>query len=174
MNKLFVTGALTGVIVASAGGAMAGYQMVTAEHSAEVVSVKPLMKTVRLPRRACHDEQVTRTKPVKDQNRILGSGIGAVVGGLLGNQIGGGNGKALATVAGAVAGGYGGNRIQQKMQQGNTYTTAEQRCTTVYDISEKHNGYEVVYVLKGKRYHVHLNHDPGKTLPIRSGQVVLT
>jgi uncharacterized protein YcfJ len=173
MSKSFGVGAVIGAIVVTAGGAAAGYKAVSASHSAEVVSVKMLTKTVKTPRQACRDEQVTHTKPVKDQQRLVGTGIGAVVGGVLGNQVGGGNGRALATVAGAAAGGYAGNKIQQKMQQGDTYTTTEQRCATVYDRTETPAGYDVVYVLNGQQHHVHLDHDPGKQIPVKDGQIVV-
>jgi uncharacterized protein YcfJ len=173
MNKSLATGALLGAIVVTAGGAAAGYKMIAAQRSAEVVSVKALTKTIKAPRQECHDEQVTRTKPVKDQDRLVGTGLGAVVGGLLGNQVGGGNGRVLATVAGAAAGGFAGNKIQQKVQQGNTYTANEQRCQTVYDIREEPSGYEVVYVLKGKQHRIHMDHDPGKQIPVKDGQIVV-
>jgi len=95
-----------------------------------------------------------------------------VVGGLLGHQIGGGSGKALATVAGAAAGGYAGNKIEQKVQQGDTYTSTEQQCATVYDRSEVPDGYEVVYRLDGKEHRVHMDHDPGKRIPVKDGHIV--
>src|SRR5256885_15796930 len=94
------------------------------------------------------------------------------VGGLLGHQIGGGSGKALATVAGAAAGGYAGNKIEQKVQQGDTYTSTEQQCATVYDRSEVPDGYEVVYRLDGKEHRVHMDHDPGKRIPVKDGHIV--
>ena len=109
-------------------------------HSAKVLSAKALTRTVKTPRQDCHDETVTHTKPVKDQDRLIGTGLGAVVGGILGHQVGGGSGKTVATVAGAAAGGYAGNKIQQKTQQGDTYTTTEQRCSTVYDRKEEPPG----------------------------------
>src|SRR5882724_11782375 len=124
-------------------GAVAGYRMLAAPASAQVVSAKELTRTVKTPRQECHDEQVTHTKPVKDENRLAGTGIGAVVGGLLGSRIGGGNTRIATGLAGAAAGGYAGNKIQQKMQQGNTYTTTEQRCVTAYDSHEETKGYEV-------------------------------
>ena len=139
---------------------------------AEVVSSKALLKTVRTPRQDCHDEQVTHTRQPKDTNRLAGTGLGAVVGGLLGHQVGGGSGKVLATVAGAAAGGYAGNKIEQKVQAGNTYTATEQRCVTAYDTTEVPNGYEVTYLLDGKQHHVHLDHEPGKTLPVKDGHIV--
>lgn len=173
MNKSLVIGAVIGAVVATAGGAVAGYRAITASQGAEVISAKALTRTIKTPRQECHDEQVTHTKPVKDHDRLVGTGLGAVVGGLLGNQVGGGNGKALATVAGAVAGGYGGNKIQEKVQQGNTYATTEQRCTTAYDSREVPAGYDVVYVLDGKHHHVRMDHDPGKRIPVKDGQIVV-
>ena len=172
MNKSAVIGSVVGAILVTTVGAVAGYRVVESSRGAEVVSVKAVTRTVSTPRQECHDEQVTHTKPVKDKDRLLGTGVGAVVGGLLGNQVGGGSGKVLATVAGAAAGGYAGNKIQEKVQQGNTYTTTEQRCTTVYDRSEVPDGYEVVYMLDGKKQHVHMSHDPGKRIPLKDGHIV--
>ena len=172
MNKSLVMGSVLGAIVVTAGGTFAGIQYIGAGNSAKVISAKELHKTVKTPREECHDEQVTRTKPAKDTNRLAGTGIGAVVGGLLGHEVGGGSGKVLATVAGAAAGGYAGNKIEQRVQQGNTYTTTEQRCATVYDTSEVSAGYQVVYELGGKQHHVHLGHDPGETIPVKDGQIV--
>jgi uncharacterized protein YcfJ len=172
VNKSLVMGSVLGAIVVSAGGAFAGIKLLASGNGAEVINAKEMHKTIKTPRQECHDEQVTRTKPAKDTHRLVGTGIGAVVGGLLGNEVGGGNGKVLATVAGAAAGGYAGNKIEQKVQQGNTYTATEHRCTTVYDTAEIPAGYEVVYVLDGKQHHVHLDHDPGKTIPVKDGRIV--
>ena len=174
MNKSFTVGAIVGAIVVTAGGATAAYKAVTASHTAKVVSARMVTRTVKTPRQECHDEQVTHTRPVKDEHRLAGTGIGAVVGGLLGNQVGGGNGRTLATVAGAAAGGYAGNRIQQKVQQGDTYTSSEQRCVTVYDSREMPAGYDVVYLLDGRQHRVRLDHDPGKQIPVKDGQIVVS
>ena len=173
MNKSLAVGLVIGSVAALSAGAFASYRMVAPPKGVEVVSAKALTRTVKTPRQDCHDEQVTHTKQPKDQERLAGTGIGAVVGGLLGNRVGGGSGKVLATVAGAAAGGYAGNKIEQKMQQGNTYTTTEQRCVTAYDSREEPAGYDVVYLQDGKHHHVHMDHDPGKELPLKDGQVVL-
>ena len=173
MNRSLVVGSVLGAIAVTAGGAFAGYRIIGASDSAEVVSVRAIEKTIRTPRQDCHDEEVTRVKPAKDGHRLAGTGIGAVIGGLLGNRIGGGSGKVLATVAGAAAGGYAGNKIEQRVQQGNTYTTTEQRCATVYDVTREPAGYDVVYVLNGKRHRIRMAHDPGKTIPVKDGQVVV-
>jgi uncharacterized protein YcfJ len=173
MNKSLIVGLVSGAIVVTAGGAFAGYRMIAAPGGAQVVSAKALTKTIRTARQECHDQQVTHTKPVKDQDRLAGTGIGVVVGGLLGNRIGGGSGKVLATVAGAAAGGYAGNKIEEKMQRGNTYTTTEPHCVTVHDSREEPDGYDVVYVLDGRRHHVHMAHDPGKEIAVKDGHIVV-
>ena len=71
---------------------------------------------------------LTHRKPVQDEHKILGTVVGAALGGVVGHQFGGGSGKKVATAAGAVAGGYAGNQVQGNMQAGDTYTTTEQRC----------------------------------------------
>ena len=173
MKLSFLTGAIAGAVVVTAGSAVAGYRLYEAAHSARVVSVQPQTRTVKTPRQECHDEQVTHTKPVKDPNRLIGTGVGALVGGILGHQVGGGSGKTLATVAGAGAGGYAGNKIQQNAQQNATYTTTEQRCNTVYDLKEVPAGFDVVYELNGGKHHLHTNADPGSSIPVKDGKLVL-
>ncbi len=173
MKKSFVTGAVAGAVLVTAGGAFAGYHAYTKAQSAKVLSAKQLTRQVKIPRQDCHDETVTRTKPVKDHDRLLGTGLGALVGGVLGHQVGGGNGKTLATVAGAAAGGYAGNKIQQKTQQSDTYTTTEQRCSTAYDVKHEPAGFDVVYEYQGQRHHVRMDRDPGDSLPVKDGKVLV-
>ena len=174
MNKSLVTGLTIGVVVAVGATAFAGLKMIhkTPEY-AEVVKVTPLTKTVRTPRQECHDETVTHQAPVKDQHQVLGTVAGAVVGGVLGHQIGGGTGRDIATIAGAAGGGYAGNRIQKNLQDKDTYNTTEQKCTTVYDSSERHTGYEVRYRLNGQESTVKMDHDPGDRIAVRDGHLVL-
>lgn len=172
MNKSMLTGTVLGVVIATAGGA-AGYKLMTQPQYAEVLAVTPIKQTIRTPRQECRDETVTHTKPVKDENRIAGTAIGAVVGGVLGNQVGGGSGKKIATVAGAAAGGYAGNKTQQHMQENDTYTTVEQRCRTVTDSHEKVTGYEVRYRYKDKEDTVTMDREPGNKIPVKDGQLVL-
>lgn len=173
MNKSLAVGLVLGAITATAVGAVAGYRMIATPSGAQVISAKALTKTIKTPRQECHDEQVTHTKPVKDEHRLVGTGVGAVVGGLLGSRIGGGNTRIVTGLAGAAAGGYAGNKIQEKVQNGNTYTTTEKRCVTAYDTHEQPAGYDVVYLLNGQKHRIHMDHDPGETLPVRDGQVMI-
>ena len=173
MNKSLVTGLVVGVVVAAAGGAIAGYKVLRGPDYAQVVDVKPVMKTIKTPRQQCHEEQVVQQAPTKDPHQITGSVIGAVVGGVLGNQVGGGNGKKLATVAGAAAGGYAGNRVQKGMQDRNTVTTTQQRCETVYDSHQERIGFDVRYRLGKEEGKVRMDRDPGDRIPVREGKLVL-
>ncbi|RCS30929.1 glycine zipper 2TM domain-containing protein [Rhodanobacter denitrificans] len=136
---------------------------------AKVVSVDPIRSTVNNPKQVCHDETVTHSEPPKDQHRIAGTAIGAVVGGLLGNQVGGGKGRTLATVAGAVGGGYAGNRIQASRQQAQVSTSVERKCDTVNNTSNKIVGYDVRYVYNGVTRTVRMDHDPGDRVQVQEG-----
>jgi uncharacterized protein YcfJ len=175
MNKSLVTGVLIGALVVSAGAAIANFNLLDRQPKfADVLDVAPVSKTIRTPREVCSDHVVTHKKPVKDERQVTGTVIGAVVGGVLGHQIGDGNGRKIATVAGAAAGGYAGNRVQKRIQDGNTYTTTEQQCHTEYDSSQKTVGYNVRYRLGEKEGTVRMDRDPGKQIPVKDGELVLT
>jgi uncharacterized protein YcfJ len=174
MNKSLLIGLVAGAGAATAVGAVAGFQHFATPKFAEVVDVRPATKTVKEPRKVCHDEQVVHQAPVKDRKQVAGTLTGAVVGGLLGSQIGGGSGRTLATVAGAAAGGYAGNRVQHQLQENDRTVSTEQRCETVYDRREEQVGYEVTYLLDGKTTTVRMDRHPGTKLPVRDGHVVLT
>ncbi|GAC1452231.1 MAG: glycine zipper 2TM domain-containing protein [Steroidobacteraceae bacterium] len=174
MDKSLVTGLAIGVVVAAGAGAAAGLKLMNkGPEYAQVLKVSPLTKTVRTPRQECHDESVTQQAPVKDQHQVIGSVAGAVIGGVLGHQVGGGSGRDLATIAGAAGGGYAGNRIQKNLQEKDTVTATQQKCTTVYDKSEKQLGYEVRYRLDGRESTLKMDHDPGDRIAVRDGKLVL-
>ncbi|HCS63674.1 MAG TPA: hypothetical protein DIW64_06000 [Cellvibrio sp.] len=174
MNKSMMIGTVLGLGVATMGGAIAGYQYVKEPDHAKVLKTLAVTKEIKIPHEECVEQTVVRQKPVKDTNRIAGKVLGAVVGGALGNQVGGGNGKKVATVAGAVAGGYAGDKVQENMQKGDTYTTVEQSCKTVYETREEITGYDVTYRLKDKEDVVRMSYDPGNKIPLQNGELVLT
>lgn len=174
MNKSMIIGTVLGLGVATMGGAIAGYQYVKEPDHAKVLKTLAVTKEIKIPHEECVDETVVRQKPVKDTNRIAGKVLGAVVGGALGNQVGGGSGKKVATVAGAVAGGYAGDKVQENMQKGDTYTTVEKSCKTVYETREEITGYDVTYRLKDKEEVVRMSYDPGQKIPLQNGELVLT
>ncbi len=132
-----------------------------ADRFAVVLASSPVVVTDKVAREECKDVQVTRQKPIKDEDKIAGTAIGAVVGGVLGNQIGGGDGKKIATVAGAVAGGLAGRKVQERMQEKNTETVTEKQCQTVYGTTRHTEGYSVKYELDGTVRTVRMKTDPG-------------
>ena len=154
---------------ADAGVAGQGNSADTSVKYAKVISVDPVRSTANNPKQVCHDETVTQTAPPKDEHRIAGTAIGAVVGGLLGNQVGGGKGKTLATVAGAVGGGYAGNRIEASRQHAQVTSSVERKCETVNNSSTKIVGYDVRYDYNGVTRTVRMDHDPGDRVQVQEG-----
>jgi uncharacterized protein YcfJ len=175
MDKSTINGIVIGVVIATTGGAIASYNMLKdkAPAYAEVVNVEELTETINTPREVCEDVAVTKKAPVKDQHKITGTAIGAVVGGLLGNQIGSGSGRKIATVAGAVGGGYAGNKVQGNMQDSDTYTTTERRCHTVTDSHQNVVGYNVTYMIGDTEGTVRMDEKPGSRIPVENGQLLL-
>lgn len=173
MNKSLITGLVVGGIAVTAAGAFAGYRVMSDRNSAEVLDVEQITRTVKVPRQVCNDVVVSHEAPAQDSKRVTGTLIGAVAGGVLGNQIGDGSGQTAATVAGAAAGGYAGSKIQKHMQDGKTTTSVEQRCRTVYDSVDKADGYNVRYRLDGEVRTVKLDYDPGRSIPVENGLLVL-
>jgi uncharacterized protein YcfJ len=173
MNKSLITGLVVGGIAVTAVGAYAGYQNMDQGRSAKVLNVESMTSTVKTPRQVCNDVVVTRQDDVKDPKRVTGALIGAIAGGVLGNQVGDGDGQTVATVAGAAAGGYAGSKVQKSMQEGRTTHSVEQRCRTVYDSAEKPDGYKVRYRLGDHEGTVRMDHDPGNSIPVENGELVV-
>ena len=173
MNRSMLVGTVLGAGIATAAGGFAGYKILSGPEYAQVVAVTPVTETIKTPREECVDKVVTRQEPVKDTHKITGTVIGAVAGGLLGNAIGGGGKNTAAKIAGAAAGGYAGNKTQEKMQQGDTYQTTERVCKTVVDVSERTVAYDVKYQIGDVPGEVRMDHDPGDTLPLQDGKVVI-
>jgi uncharacterized protein YcfJ len=175
MDKSLLKGLILGGVAATCVAALAGYDAVENRSAyAQVLSVQPLTKSVRTPHKNCWNETVTRQAPTKDPDQVAGTVVGALVGGVLGHQVGGGRGKTVATVAGAAAGGYAGNKIEEKMQAGDTYQSSQRRCATTYDTAQQPDGYEVHYKLQGREGTVRMDHDPGERIPVKNGELVLT
>ncbi|WP_447757615.1 glycine zipper 2TM domain-containing protein [Aeromonas veronii] len=175
MNRSMMAGIGIGVASALALSAAASGSLFTPTPTfAEVIASKPVTETIQTPRQECRNVTLTHRKPVQDENKILGTVVGAALGGVLGHQFGGGSGKKVATAAGAVAGGYAGNQVQGNMQAGDTYTTTdEQRCKTVQDNSTRTIGYDVTYRLAGQEGVIRMKQAPGPTIPVKDGKLVI-
>ena len=136
MNKSMLMGVVAGVGVATAGGVL-GYQFLGKQGADVAVEAQapaaaaPAARTAAAPAptQECWDEEVAVTSDPKDQHRIAGTAIGAVVGGAIGKDIGD---RDITTAAGAAAGALIGRKIQERVQENNadqrTTTTVERRC----------------------------------------------
>lgn len=174
MNRSMITGVVAGVVIATAGGAIAMFGGDSGPAYAEVLNVREVKETVTTPREECEQVPVTRQKPVQDEHRIAGTVAGAVLGGVIGNQVGGGSGKKIATAAGAAAGGYAGNKTQERVQNNSTQTTYETQCRTVQDSHEEFRGYDVTYAIGDESDTIRLDYHPGKRIPLEDGELVLS
>ena len=189
MNPAMLKGLIAGVVIATAGGAIAaGYRLadpgdeavaeavVEAEQTpefAEVVAVDPLTETVSSQREVCNEVPVTVQAQPRDKHRVAGTAVGALVGGVLGNQIGGGSGKKIATVAGTAAGAIAGNKIQQRAQANDVVTQMETRCHMVTDQNERVIGYDVTYLIGSVEGTVRMDQKPGDRLPLVEGELAI-
>jgi uncharacterized protein YcfJ len=134
MSKSMLMGIVAGVGVATAGGVL-GYQYL-GQQGAEVAveteaAAAPAARTAKapVPTEECWDEEVQVTADPKDEHRIAGTAIGAVVGGAIGKDVGD---RDITTAAGAAAGALIGRKIQERVQENRaderTTTTIERRC----------------------------------------------
>jgi uncharacterized protein YcfJ len=171
-----IKGLIIGGVVATAGGAVAGYNMVQGTAPpvpdfAEVLSVEPAITQIAQSEEVCRDVEVVHQKAPRDQHRVAGTATGAVLGGLLGNQVGGGSGKKIATVVGAVAGGIAGNKVQQRTQGNDTYTTLESECETLTNYVDTVIGYDVTYRIGQQQGSIRMDQQPGETIPLVNGEL---
>jgi uncharacterized protein YcfJ len=145
MSKSMLMGVVAGIGVATAGGVL-GYQFLGTQgaevageveiaeeaSTASAPAASPAPAPVRVaaaPAEECWDEEVQVTADPKDQHRIAGTAIGAVVGGAIGKDVGD---RDITTAAGAAAGALIGRKIQERVQDNRadqrTTTTVERRC----------------------------------------------
>ena len=141
MNKSMLMGVVAGVGVATAGGVL-GYQFIgqqgadtaieAEQEAASNAAPAPRPAAARAPTEECWDEEVQVTEAPKDEHRIAGTAIGAVVGGAIGKEI---NDSDFSTAAGAAAGAFIGRKAQGEFQENRegtrTTTTVERRCGPV-------------------------------------------
>jgi uncharacterized protein YcfJ len=80
MNRQTGIGIIIGAVAVTGIGAVAGYRMYEAANYAEVISVKPAMTTVKVPREECRDVVVEKQAPTKDPKQVTGTVAGAVIG----------------------------------------------------------------------------------------------
>ncbi len=136
---------------------------------ARVIHAEPQYRTVRVstPQRECWQERQQQTN--YNQHHSYTSTIaGGIVGGVVGNQFGGGDGKKIMTVAGALLGGSVGRDYNYNNSPKHTnYNTVEQ-CRTIdrYHQEQQNDGYLVSYRYNGKTYTTHMDHRPGKRIPV--------
>lgn len=116
--------------------------------------------------------------------------VGGVIGGVIGNQVtrsNNGGGRVAATIAGAAIGatlakaaadkgkskkqrfnsnqGFSGHQVNGNQRHRN----GTKRCHTTYVTRKerRHNGYDVTYFHKGRKFHTRTDYHPGKRIAVR-------
>jgi uncharacterized protein YcfJ len=119
VNKSALIGTIFGITVATAVAGVAGYSLSDRDSgSSSVVQQAATQQT-------CYEAQVEQAAVPRDDRRITGTVIGALVGGAVGKDIGD---RDVTTAAGVAVGAIAGNQVQKKIQEGRTVTTTEIRC----------------------------------------------
>jgi uncharacterized protein YcfJ len=117
MKKSMLVGTVFGIGIATTVAGVAGYNMFNKSDSSLVVAEQN-----------CYDVEVENAADPRDEKRIAGTVVGALVGGAVGNDIGD---RDLTTAAGAAVGAIAGNKAQEAFQDDRTTTATERRCDPV-------------------------------------------
>ena len=154
MSKVVGIVAIAGMVVL--GIAWMGHEVRQQQHYANVISAKLVTTNVEGPRERCYEETVTRT--TDEEQRTAGVFSKAVH--ALKRRT-----KTIATDAS--------NEVTNT-NAGPIYNEyIEQRCETLYDSEQQPAGYDVKYRYDGKAGVVHMDHNPGKHIPVENGELVL-
>lgn len=131
---------------------------VLAQEVGTVVSARPVLQQVAVPRLVCQDQQVTVTRSPSGAGAV----VGAIAGGVLGSAFGGGSGHAAAMAIGALGGAVIGNEAEAQPQH-----QSVQNCSTQTFYESRAMHYDVVYEYAGKRYSTQMANDPGPAVQLQ-------
>ena len=171
MKNILISASLVSLLTLSSTASFAGNNYnkhnTPFKDTARVTHVEPTYTTVRVstPQRECSPRSNYRRD--KQQTSYTTTIAGSIVGGVVGNQFGGGNGKKIMTVAGALLGGSVGRDLGYQPSDYNRYDRGEAcHVTNRYHQEERLDGYRVTYKYQGQTYTTHMDHDPGRRIPV--------
>ena len=117
MKKSTLVGIVFGVGIATTIAGIAGYSMRDRSDDSIVTA-----------QQNCYDVEIEHATEPRDEKKIAGTVVGALVGGAVGKDVGD---RDLTTAAGAAVGAIAGNKAQEAVQDNRTTTTTERRCDPV-------------------------------------------
>jgi uncharacterized protein YcfJ len=162
MKESTLTGILAGAAVLTATLAVASFRILEGEVAfAEVLAVQPVVETVQKAREEC-PEEITAGHHGGGGRVAIGAAT------IKASTI-----KASMTVpAGASTPATDGAADAAAREQAALDQVG--KCTTVYDSILETVGYDVVYRLGDQEGTVRMDHDPGESIPVKNGELVLT
>ena len=170
MNRSTRIAALTAVLAAAAQPAAADHRNDNGAQThydyAEVIDVKPLIRTVRveIPVRECYERAVEtrRDRRRGGLGRVLAGGI---IGGVIGRQFGDGSGRDAMTVLGSVVGAASASDERRHERE----PRVEKYCETTYEYEDRDRleGFRVTYAYDGQTYTTRTETDPGDVIRVR-------
>ncbi len=137
---------------------------------AKVIRVSPVFHYVTrtTPVKECWDEPVSQQRYYRG-NSGSSTLAGGLLGGIIGHQIGHGHNRPISTAIGTIIGA----QIGHDSASPGSYTTHE-TYRNVCQVTEQEDGLEVVqdgyqvsYLLDGKKYSTHLPYDPGARIKLK-------
>ena len=133
---------------------------------ARVTHVEPIYRTVRVstPQRECYQPSYDRSN-YRQRESYTSTIAGGLIGGVLGNQFGKGHGNTAMTIAGTLLGGSVGRDVGGSSYN-NRYRGEECHVTERYHEEQRIDGYRVNYKYQGQIYTTHMDHYPGKHIPV--------
>ena len=131
-----------------------------ADEVGRVLSSKPILQQVAVPRQVCSTQQVE----VQQQKSGAGAAMGAIAGGAIGNAVGRGSGNSAATMFGIVGGAILGDHIEGAPS---SHLETIQHCSIQNVYENRTVGYNVTYVFGGRHYSVQLPNDPGPSIHVQ-------
>lgn len=178
MNKMMIAAAVAAPLASGAAG-FGGYKLAqapaaTSDGMAEVISVLPVSKNVRVADtdRECSSVPVYYSDRVQTDNTDTGRNVavGSVIGGVVGNQVFRGKSRDEGTLAGAALGGYLGYARAQSVNKPQTVQRVryEQQCRTVkqYRTEQQPDGYDVTYRYNGQVFTSRMQTPPPARFPV--------
>jgi uncharacterized protein YcfJ len=147
--------------------------------TAKVIDVEPIVswrqveveRRVCKPRRGHHNEYSNNRRHRSNDDYLVPTVLGGVVGGVIGSQVNDRGARVVTTAAGSAVGamvGYGLSQVGfQRVGNGHHRHGRHCRTVTEYERRRHVDGYRVTYRYRGHQFVTRTDEHPGRRIPVR-------